>query len=229
MSNIFDDLGIDYSQMMTDPAIFWEQVLAGADKLKGILKADNSVDNYIKNKIEAENFDFVTEDVNFNTILDDLYSDADSLIPVGALHEFANKLRKLAKDIDYLARDKAMVEIATDQSIDKSLAFDMYKDLREKANQWVDAVSLLGIYKDAEKLPSMPGNYGGGLVNLTNYVFIFTADADKDKIPYREFTSVTRRLEREGHVLPEMKNKMDLVDYLRAHPELNVSITEIRK
>ena len=140
-----------------------------------------------------------------------------------------NRLRKLAKDIDFLARDKAMVEMAGDQSLDKTLAADMYKDLREKANQWVDAVSLLGIYNGAEKLPPMPGNYGGGLVNLTNYVFIFMDDEDKDKIPYREFASVTRRLEREGRVIPEMKNKMDLVDFLRAHPELNVIVTEVRK
>jgi len=226
MSVIFDDLGIDYSQMMTDPASFWEQVLEAAESLKKILKADNSVDNYIKNKIETEAFDFKAE--GFDKVLDELYSDADMSIPVGALHEFANKLRKLAKDIDFLARDKAMVEIASDQSIDKSLAFDMYKDLREKANQWVDAVNLLGIYNEADKLPSMPGNYGG-TISLTNYVFIFTDDADKDKIPYREFTSVTRRLEREGKVLPEMKNKMDLVDYLRAHPELNVQVSEQRK
>jgi len=227
MSVIFDDLGIDYSQMMTDPGLFWDQVLEAAEKLKGILKAENSVDNYVKNKIAADNYDFKAE--GFTKVLDELYRDADESIPVGALHEFANRLRKLAKDIDFLARDKAMVEIASDQTIDKSLAHDMYKDLREKANQWVDAVSMLGIYNGATKLPSMPGNYGGGLVNLTNYVFIFVDDADKDKIPYREFTSVTRRLEREGNVLPEMKNKMDLVDYLRAHPELKVQVSEQRK
>ena len=34
MSVIFDDLGIDYSKMMTEPAFFWDQVLAAAEKLK---------------------------------------------------------------------------------------------------------------------------------------------------------------------------------------------------
>ena len=225
MSVIFDDLGIDYSTMMTDPASFWEQVVEAAENLKSILKQDNSVDNYIKNKIAAEEFDWKA--TGWEKMLADIYTDAETEIPVGALHDFANQLRKLAKDIDFMARDKAILEMSDDTTLDKSLAFEMYKDLREKANQWADAVSLLDIFHP-DKLSAMPGNYGG-TTSLTHYVFIFTADADKDKIPYRDFASVTRRLEREGHKLPEMKNRMDVVDYLRAHPELNVQVTQVSK
>jgi hypothetical protein len=222
MSAIFEDLGIDYEIMLSEPALFWKQVEAGAERLKTILKADNSVSSYMK-RIEAEDFDFSRAE----EWTQDFYEYADANIPVGALKTMALKLKRLAADLELLARDKAMLEVATDQTLDKGVAHDMYKDLQKIANQVVDMWNILHIPHQATKLPSMPGNYGGNQ-RLNVYVFLFTGE-NQDGIPYREFTTVIRKLEKQGHIVPEMSNKMDLVDYLRANPELGVTVSEQRK
>jgi hypothetical protein len=223
MSAIFEDLGIDYEIMLSEPALFWKQVEAGAERLKTILKADNSPDNYLKNKVASADFDFSDYDKHISNLL----LEAEEVVPVGAIKELAKKFRRLASDLELMARDKAMLEVAADQTMDKSVAHDMYKDLQKIANQVVDMWNILHISHQASKLPSMPGNYGGNQT-LVKYVFIFTGE-NQDGVPYREFTTVIRKLQKQGHIVPEMNNLMDLVDYLRANPELGVTVSEQRK
>lgn len=219
MSVIFDDLGIDYSTMMTDPQNFVDAVWKEALELQTVLKTDTSVDHYIKSEIATVEYNFSEAD----KLLANVYTYAEDNIPVGALAEFATKLRKLARDIEHMARDKAMLEIANDNPMDKSVAFDLYRELRKTFNTWLEMMVMLNLYKPEEdrKLPAMPGNFARR-VGVIYYVFFFEGDT----VAYRDYTSVTRRLTREGHSVPEMKNLMDLVDYIRANPQLPVRVSE---
>lgn len=216
MSVIFDDLGIDYSKMMSDPEDFDTQCLAAAERLREILRADNSVETFIK----------TAEDTykgwgKFDTFLQDLYEISDEEMPVGSLLVFANKLKKLAKEIEYMARDKATYEIANDVTFDKSVAFDMYKDLRVKHGQWVDAMELLGLYQ-TNKMPAMPGNYGRNAA-LSRWVFI----VEGEDIPYRTHDGIIRRLIKDGYDLDRGMKLMDLVDFLQANPGLGIKATKV--
>jgi hypothetical protein len=229
--NIFQDLQIDYSNMMSDPQDFHSQCVNAAEKLKDILKADISVEHILKTTLENESpTPEQTAKIKHFITLD--YEEADETMSVVEIMEYSAQLKKLAKDLEFLARDKVMLEMSKNDetNIDKSLAFDLYKELRERHNAWVDGMEMLSGFDenintamtDIEKLPSMPGNYGKGPQTLVHYIFRF---GDEDDV-YRIHHSVLRRLEKEGHVIDTHMNLMDAVDYLRANPELKVSITE---
>lgn len=227
--NIFQDLQIDYSNMMTDPQDFHQQCVNEAEKLKDILKADISVEHILKTRLENEE---VTPELaaDIKATISNVYTSADNNYSVNAMVELASQLKQLAKDLEYLARDKIMLEMsATNPSIDKSLAFDLYKELREKHNSWIDAMQMLAGFNNSidasnlEKLQPMPGNYGKP-VNLIHY--IFRVD-DEDDI-YRTHNAVLHRLVKDGKLSYDQRhmNLMDAVDLFRSTPELNVQVTE---
>lgn len=227
--NIFQDLQIDYSNMMSDPQDFHSQCVNAAERLKDVLKADISVEHILKTTLDNTT---VTPDF-MNRIkghVSYLYEEADEVMNVIEIMEYAAQLKKLAKDLEFLARDKVMLEMSKNDahSIDKSLAFDLYKELRERHNAWVDGMEMLSGFDSSidmdeiEKLPSMPGNYGKGPQTLVHYIFRFN---DEDDI-YRIHHTVLRRLEKEGHEIDTHMNLMDFMDYLKVHPELKISVTE---
>ena len=72
------------------------------------------------NELSEDNYDFTEVDAK----LLEFYHYCDTL-PVGVLTEVAARIRKLAKDVEYLARDKAMDEMANSEDhISKALAMN---------------------------------------------------------------------------------------------------------
>lgn len=208
---IFDDLSIDYKSMMKNPEGFAKQCYEAAESLKDILKADDSVSNYLR-ALPSEDVDTKP----FMSILNEAYRMADDDYPIVALQELANKMRKMAGDIEYLAKSKAANELASKQDVmDKRTAHQQYIRLREAFNQWVNAMGSLNLYK-TDTLPAMPGNYGD-TVGLARYHFFFEGEEESYVIPQ----SVCRRLG------IELMNLMDTIEYINSHPECGVTIKKV--
>ena len=76
---------------------------------------------------------------------------------------------------------------------------------------------IIGIIVDSpSKLPPMPGNYGS-VAGLTHHGYLFPGETEAYKIHH----AAVKRLG-----LPYM-NVVDFHDYLKAHPEHNITITEV--
>lgn len=213
---IFDDLGIDYKSMMKNPEGFEKQVKDAAESLKDILKSDDSVTSYIKS-LPKDEIDFKA----FKDVLSEAYAVADSQYPINALAELAHLARKLASDLEYLAKSKATYELAAKQDVmDKRTAHSQYLRLREAFNDWVKAMKTLNLYS-TEPLPGMPGNYGD-TVGLARYVFFFqNEDGEFEDEGYVIPQSVCRRLG------IELMNLMDTIEYINNHPECGVSVRKV--
>jgi len=231
--NIFQDLQIDYSNMMNDPQDFHSQCVREADKLKDILKADISPDSILKGIVDSTEIT-PRESKQVSVIINEVYEIADDQMSVVQMLELAAELRKLAKNLEYLARDKVMLQISKDNegSIDKSLAFDLYKELRERHNDWFSSMELLAGFdpelanrmSDVEKLPALPGNYSKGPQNLAHYIYRIDDDEDIFRTHYgvlRELSKLYPKLD-----INTTMNLMDAHDFLHAHPEFNVHITQ---
>lgn len=211
-NHIFEDLEIDHSTMMSDPDSFCEQVYEAADNLKAVLKEENSVDKYLKSVTPPE---FNKRD--FRQVLNAVYALADSDIHFANLGAAAEMLRKLASDFDYLAKSKAADELGKKQNVmSKSLAHELYSTLREKFNKILEGLETVMGYTNGRKLPPMPGNYGQ-TVGLIHYLFFFEGEDESYRIPQ----AVCRRIG------IEPMNLMDTLDYIKAHPELNITIKEV--
>ncbi len=203
---IFDDLEIDYSNMMKDPESFSKAVEEAANELKRILRASNSIENYIRNLPKDQ-----TDLSSFQKELDEIWTFAEANLSVGAYPKLSDMLRKMANDIDYLAKSKAANEMANSMgAVDKQTAHFQYTRLREAYNKYAGAMSTLNI-AELVSLPSMPGNYGP-TVGLVHYLFQFEGDDEVYRNPY----AVCKRLGIEGKTL------MDLIEYLSSH---NTTVT----
>jgi hypothetical protein len=230
--NIFQDLQIDYSNMMNDPQDFHAQCVREADKLRDILKADISPESVLKG-IVAENEVTPNELKHVQTVIDEVYNIADDQLSVVAMLELASQLKKLAKDLEYLARDKVMLQISKDNEgqIDKALAFDLYKELRERHNNWYDSMEMLSGFDaeiaskldDVSKLPALPGNYSKGPQNLAHYIYRIDDDEDIFRMHYGVLRELNKRFNLD---LNTTMNMMDAHDFFKANPQYNVHITQ---
>jgi len=210
--NIFSDLEIDYSTALSDPEEFATAVNEKAESLKGILRSNHSVQDYLDSRPKKP-----IEDVSFKNIIDDLYNYSDDL-EVGQLKQLADMLKEAARDIEKAAYHRATYELTQlDQNrLTKQEAHHQYCRLRENYNMWASMMKAFSEDDIIKPLPPMPGNWGTSIA-LTSYIFIFEGEEDH----YVNWHTVNRKLG-----LPEM-NRMDTVDYIRAHPELGVTISEL--
>jgi hypothetical protein len=141
---IFDDLGLDYSKIMTEPEAFKKAVEESAHALREALKANNSVEVYMKKLPESKLDRKVLRDP-FNAI----YEAAEEL-PIEQLAQLADELRKLAKQVEAVAYTRVVQELtATNGVVDKAILSDQYKRLRDSYNKIVDGWKALDIYRDA--------------------------------------------------------------------------------
>jgi hypothetical protein len=212
-STIFDDLEIDYSTMMTDPASFEESVKKAADELKATLKSNTSISSYLDSQTNAD--DMTVWDKKLNT----LYNEVDAEMSVAGIQALAKSLRKLAGELEAMARSKAVFELANNQNVmDKGTAHVMYVRLREAFNAWAKAMDVLDIYH-ADPLPPMPGNFGSQVGLVYHYYFTFEGDEEGYMNPY----VVCKKLNIDG------MNLMDTVDYVTNNPDCGVTLTKLTK
>ena len=68
-------------------------------------------------------------------------------------------------------------------------------------------------------IPTMTGNYGGGLSPLKNYLYVMDNEPGEE---YWNWFSVARKL----GIYDDMKNYQDFVEYLEANPNCGVTVIE---
>jgi hypothetical protein len=210
--SIYSDLGIDFSEMMTNPQQFHDDVHEAANSLVKVMKSNTSIQDYM-NKQEMPT---LAELQPYKTQLDNIYSDADSDLSIKGCLEMAKACRKMASDLEWLAKEKAMKSMAADDNaMDKSTAHVLYTELRTNFNGWLEAMTTLRLYKEGTKLVPMPGNYGAP-VGLIHYVFTFE-DGEK----FFNHLSACK------HMGVEKMNLMDTIEYINTHPELKITITKL--
>jgi hypothetical protein len=210
-NSIYEDLEIDFSDMMKDPEAFKTRVFAKAEELKGILKEDNSIENYLNRLPKLTDRSGVGK---FTDELDGLYTWADNNLSIQEIMEVAKYLDKLAGQFRYMAKDKAASELASNiDRMDKATAHSQYQALRAAFGEWVKAMKVFGL-GEYENLPSMPGNYGQSTL-LIHYIFVEKESGEQ----YRNPRVVSRKLGREP------MNLMDAVEFI----ENNDTNFEVKK
>ena len=214
-SIIYDDLGIDRSNYLQDFHSFSKAVHEKASEMVDILKTANSI-SFLLNNLPAP-----TEDLSFvNKQMDEVYSWVDENVETQDLNAVATKLRKLASQVEAIARQRAQNELAkTNGAYDKAIVHSQYKALRESFNRYVGALDILHPGHGIEKLPPMPGNYAPNQ-ELTYKVFQFDGDEDF----YRDYRSVARRLGLENY---RELTLMDVVEYINSN-DTGVTISEVQ-
>lgn len=201
---IFEDLEIDFSDMMSDPEAFAQRVYNAADRLKDICKADTSVaaftERYKKDAKELP--DIVRQGFN------EIYEDVDS-IELDYMVEAIKAAKQLVTDLETAFKDRCIREAAKDGTAigDKRLAHAQYTRLKDDFNLYVKAIGLFSFGKnlDLKTLPNLPGNYGSGTTSFIHYVF------EMDGEQYRNHHLVSRKLGLETRTLS------DLLEYIEAN------------
>lgn len=210
---IFEDLEIDFSDMLSNPEGFAERVYSRAEELKAICKADTSTNAYMEkykdNSLPAP--DSILS--SFNQIYEDIdAADLDYMV------DAIKQAKKLVSDLETAFRDRCMRQAAKDglATGDKRVAHAQYTRLKDDFNLYVKSIGMFTFGKEANlrTLPSLPGNYGSGTSNLINYIF------ELDGEQYRNHHVVCRKLG------IEVKSLFDLLEYLEEN-ETGVIVKEV--
>ena len=211
---IFEDLEIDFRDMMSNPEGFAQRVYEAADELRAICKADTSTNAFM------ERYKDTGQPVPQN-ILDDfnkVYENIDT-IELDFMVDAIKQAKKLVSDLEVAFRDRCIRQAAREGTAigDKRVAHAQYSRLKDDFNLYVKAISLFAFGKDLDlkPLPNLPGNYGSGTTNLIQYVFEFEGEQ------YRNHHVVCRKLGIETMSL------MDLLEYLEEN-DSGVIVKEVQ-
>ena len=216
----FEDLNIDTDIMMSDPIKFALSVYDAAEELRETLRTDTSTATLMRNFEEKSE----PADQAIHVLMNAVYAYADDL-PIEQLPNIIELSRKLTKDLETLFKDRVVIEASKNKETvkDKKLAAALYKELREGFNSYVEFINMFYKAKlkgaELKLLPSMPGNWGATSTGLKHYTFQIGDDADNI---YRQPAAVCRKLN-----LPLMHMYDVFLDYIEAHPELNISVKEV--
>ena len=198
---IFEDLEIDFHDMLSNPEGFAERVYAKAEELKAICKADTSVKAFEERyKENAKPLPKIVAD-GFN----DIYEDIDS-IDLEYMVEAIKAARQLVSDLETAFKDRCIRQAAKDGTAvgDKRLAHAQYTRLKDVFNLYVKSIGMFAALKtfDLKPLPNLPGNYGGGTTSFIHYVF------ELDGEQYRNHHIVCRKLG------IDIRSLVDLLEYI---------------
>ena len=211
---IFEDLEIDFSDMMSNPGGFAQRVYDAAEKLREICKADTSTAAFMERyKDEGEE---VTEDIKsaFDMVYDEV-DKADLKYMVDAIEQ----ARRLVRDLETAFRDRCIRQAAKEGKAlgDKRIAHAQSTRLKDDFNLYVKAIGMFTFGKDLnlKTLPNLPGNYGSGTSSLVHHVFELNGEQ------YRNHHVVCRKLG------IETRSLMDLLEYLEEN-ETDVVVKEVQ-
>ncbi len=217
--SIFVDLEIDIDLMMEDPKGFEREVHKAADKLVNILDQSNSTgeaknlarDTALKNreaKIVASKL-FKEELAAIDTFAEE--ADMDTLF------HMIDNLKKVVKDLELVFESRAMDTMIMSQAstVDKRMAFDQYRLLREGYEVYRSFVNLM-IDDTVNLVPlkAKTGNYGGSTKHS------YPAYKINGEI-YRSYRAAAKLL----GIKEECFNHMDLQE--RITEDMPVEIVEI--
>lgn len=213
MSNIiYDDLEIDYSDMMSDIEAFSERVNKKAEELREIMRSSNSVQDFLGSIKNVP----TTKKAAIEQAIGSIYKIADEA-EIEEIESIISLTKALVRDLETLKWWKAGNIVAQSTSIlDKRTAHEQYMRLREAYNQYAEAITVLGL-GNPEKLKSMPGNYGA-TAGLPQYIF-FEGDSEEG---YRNHFAVAKKLNQ------TFKSLMDAVEYVRSNPDCGYVVKEVQ-
>jgi len=167
---IFEDLEIDFHDMLSNPAGFAERVYNKADELRAICKADTSTASFIERYKDIG--EVVPQDITdeFN----ELYENIDK-IDLKYMVDAIKQARKLVSDLETAFRDRCVYQAAQEGTAigNKRVAHAQYTRLKDDFNLYVKSIGMFAFGKaaDLKPLPNLPGNYGSGTSSFVNYVF----------------------------------------------------------
>lgn len=218
---IYEDLEIDYSGYLKEPLTFAKNVEEKAEELRTVLKSDDSVTSWISHLPKVDPILEASFIRQAKTKLDEFYYWVADNAPTQSVPAVAKLLRELAQSVEYIQRDRAFLALSEKLGTqDKSVVHEQYCSLREKFNEWRKAAIALKIIQQDDVAPMVPmsGNYGS-TVGLVHYVFRFAEEEDT----YRNHRAVARRLE-----LDKESTLMDVIEWIEANPDCNVTVTKVR-
>ena len=167
---IFEDLEIDFHDMLSNPQGFAERVYEKAEELKAICKADTSTAAFM------ERYKDIGEEIpeEIRADFDLTYEDIDQ-IDLKYMVDAIKQARKLVSDLETAFRDRCIRQAAKEGTAigNKRVAHAQYTRLKDDFNLYVKSIGMFAFGKDADlkPLPNLPGNYGSGSSTLINYVF----------------------------------------------------------
>jgi hypothetical protein len=225
--SIFEDLEIEFDDMLSNPKELAKRVMAKANELVATLESDSSVSKYeeaIKNS--AASFDQSMETRGFIKFLrEDLYSHCDAA-PLEEVALVLENMRNAVREIETLFHSRSVYEAtrSTSPLANKKVALYQHQRLREAYEAFRTFAQLMLTDAKGENilLPTIKaksGNFGSGLSPLKSYVFTF-----ENGDMFMNHFAVARRLgiHKEGFTL------MDLLEYLEATPDAPLSVSEVQ-
>jgi hypothetical protein len=211
---IFEDLEIDFSDMLSNPEGFAQRVYDKAEELRAICKADTSTAAFMERyKDQGET---VPEEIlqEFNS----LYENIDA-VDLSYMVDAIKQAKKLVSDLETAFRDRCMRQAAKEGIAigNKRVAHAQYTRLKDDFNLYVKSIGMFAFGKtaDLKTLPALPGNYGVGSSAFVNYIF------EVDGEQYRNHHVICRKLG------IEVKSLFDLLEYLETH-ETDVIVKEVQ-
>lgn len=215
--SIFEDLDIDFSDMLEEPKAFAARVKAKASELEVILKSDTSV-SALEQKVRDESKNAEVPTV-VNEILDDLYQATDEAT-LPELVKTIERARLLVKELETAFSSRVMYDSVKDNSPvnDKKLAHFQHKRLREAYESYATFVE---VFKEI-KLPVINGVSGnfGSATPLERIVFEYIPTNEQFMNPH----PVIRRL----GLTDKLHSVADLIEYLQEHEDAPVNVKKVK-
>lgn len=218
--SIFFDLEISIEDMATDPKLFAHGVFEAANKLGVVLDHTSSTGQAkvqakesAKHNREAKVAVLNTWEAQFSEILS-----AAEEMELDQLHYFIDELKELTKQVELTFESRATTEMIQDSpsAIDKKLAMEQYKKLRDA---WEAYRKFAQMMFDVQLAPlkARSGNYGSAGTRQTYPAYRFNGAV------YHNYRAVGRLI----GCQTELKNHMDLQDYLSDTNNTDVEVIEI--
>lgn len=214
--SIFEDLEIDTSDLLTEPAEFAKRVIAKANELESVLKSDTSVSSF-KRQIESRSRSIKCPE-NIQQMFVDIYAAADES-SLEELVKIIDQAKELVRDLDTAFHSRAAYDSVKEKSplADKRVAHAQHVKLREAYDSFSKFAKMFFDYTPPI-IKGQSGNFGSSLSPLKTYVFVIDGDEFMNHFP------VIRRL----GMNEELKTLMDLLEYLDNHPEAPVEVKEVQ-
>jgi hypothetical protein len=214
-TSIFEDLGIDFSDMMTDHKAFSERCLAEERKLADILKSDTSVKTF-ERRVLDEAAEASTPDKAVE-LFDAIYELGDT-VSLPELARMIESARTLVKDLETALHQRAVIEATTGNSpvSDKRFAHYQHTKLREAYEQYRKFVA--SFFKvELKMIKGISGNFGSSLSPLERFTFEINGEQFMSPHP------VIRRLGKSE----ELHTIADLLEYIEANPDAPVIVRKV--
>lgn len=218
--SIFIDLEID-TELFDTPKEFAAQVFEAAAKLGEVLDHNTSLGTARENarksakaNIEAKAAVSKLQEKNLSAIL----SDCEEM-SLDELFYFIDDLKELTKQAELTFESRATGQMISQSpsAVDKRLAMEQYKNLRESWEDYRKFASLM--LDDAGTLAPLKarsGNYGNG-ARQTYPAYKYKGGT------YHNYVAVGRLIGCDK----TLNNHMDLQDYLAITPDTGVEVVEI--